>query len=248
MSDIEQDGVVPPPDPVNVTVDEPAPAPAPAPEPAPQPEPGDVTYDIDIDGRTETVNDEEYQYLAKLGAQSLMAAQQNTNTNPYENEPVTGVEESVAVEEEYEDPNDMMDRRMSNLEQQVYNQRMAGQVDQLKGQVDAWMQQDQTMHAIGSMDDGANLLNEVRKEVYNKVANEQFTPDKAYSQVTQKWAKIMGTDRSDYLIKKLRERNAAQPEAGGGAAPVKSVPFTSKDWSNGTLADSISERLTNSDS
>lgn len=246
--EVEQTGVVPAPEPTNVISDtSQPPAPAPEPEPTSIPEETpDLTHELDIDGRTEVVNDEEYKYLAKLGAQSLMAAQYQQNANeqaPYE--PQEEPEEEIPYDENYSPE---MDQRMSNLEQQVYNQRLSGQIDNLKNDVDKWMSKSQVMSAIGELKDGKALLNEVRKEVYNKCSQEKMHPTKAFEVVSHKWSQVMGTDRSEYLLKKLRERQAAQPAGGGAPPPKPQKTFTGKEWGDGTMIQSISERLTSSES
>lgn len=234
--------VVEPPVVVDVPQDDPPPAQAPV-APAPEPEP--KTYNVDIEGRTETVSGEEYDYLAKLGAQALIASQhQQQAAMAPPAQPEEKWDESMM--EETSD-SEMMDRRMTNIEQQLHNHKLGQQIEGLKRDVEQWIKNSEVMDAVHQMEGGPELMNEVRREVFNKCSQEHMPAQRAFTAVESKWAKVMGEERSQYLLKKLKVSNEAAPGT-GGASPTQATPFSAGDWGDGSMLDSITERLTNSES
>ena len=90
------------------------------------------------------------------------------------------------------------------------------------------------------------LLGEVRKEIYNKSAQENLTPEQSFQQVESKYSSLLGGDRKNFLMKKLRAAAEAVPGLGGSTKPP-AKPMDAADWRSGKLLDSISEKLNAAD-
>ena len=206
-----------------------------------------IKHTVDVEGRSETVSQEEYEYLAKLGAQTLVASQHQQQQQAQEAQQPSEADKYPPDEDSYEEDGDILNRRMTNIEQQLHNHRLGAQIDTLKRDVEDWIGNGEVMDALKSMEDGDNLLNEVRREVFNKCSQEHMPAEKAFTAIEGKWSKVMGEERASMLLKKLKQAEAAAPGSGGSGPANPGVPFGAADWGDGTLLDSITERLTNSE-
>ena len=251
---IEQAEVVPPPEPVAQVPEEESPPPTPV-ESATQrlteneTVPEAEAYTVDLDGRRENVTKQEYEYLANIGAKSLIAAQYQQRENEremYENkEP-----EYPVAEETYDAPpdeNSVLKERLSNLEHNLYSQQVSGHQDKIKADVEQRIANSATFQAAFQLEEGEKLQREVRKEIYNRAVQEQITAVQSFSAIEAKWKELLGGERSGKLLKKLKESHQAVSDVGGGYGAA-GEPMDAKSWTTGALLQSVSERLTNSDS
>ena len=251
---IEQEGVVPPPEPVTQTTEAESIPPTPVEaatqrlESAPQETvKEEAVYTVDMDGRRESVTKDEYDYLAGVGAKALVAAQyQRQDAERAAQEEAKPYPEA----EEYTPPadhNSELKQRLSNLENNLYSQQVSGHQDKIKAEVEAKISASDTFQAAFQLEEGDKLQREVRKEIYNRAVQEQITAIDAFTAVERKWAELLGQERSGKLLIKLRLSSQAVADTGGGyAAPEE--PMDANSWTTGQLLQSVSERLTNTDS
>lgn len=260
---IPEDGIVPPPEPKAQPTELESPPPItddPSPvqsaterleqNQAPAPEPAEVqdAYQVDLDGRVETVTKKEYDYLAKLGAQSLIAAQyqqqQDSLSTPEQPE---YPQPDNAYEHQAPDDSGQLKERLSNLEENLYRQQVASKQERIKQDVEARIAQSPVFQAAFQLEDGDKLQREVRKEIYNRAVQEQIPALESLDAVERKWKELLGKDRSSKLLKKLRESHQAVADTGGGYTSA-GEPMDANAWTTGALLKSVSERLTNTDS
>ena len=220
-------------------------------QPAPAPEP--EVFEIDLDGKNEAVSREEYDYLAKLGAQSLMAAKyqqyQEKTSEQYQNmhsadEPVAAPDISPDIDS---DAAQRLGQRIGNLEHQIQEQKVQSATQQISSAIDKKVEESPVFKGVKAIDGDTDMELEVKKEIYNLSVAERIPVEQAFNKVEDKWSKVMGSDRTDFLLKKLRQQ-ASSPPAAGGTVSVPTKDHGAKEWTNGQLLQSITERLLNQDS
>jgi hypothetical protein len=205
---------------------------------------------VTVDGRTENVTQKEYEYLANMGAQSLVAAQYS-----YQQQQAAQTQASMPAETDtsYYDENEDTDtiaaqrigdlnKRIDGIEQNVYQQQVDVQTDNIKGQVEDSITNSPVFQAVTGVGDTENIGNDIRREIYNKQLQEKMPTAEAVKHVEAKYAKILGVNRQNWLLNKIKNVNNAA-EATGGGSPSSAKPMTAKDWNDGKLLQSITAKL-----
>lgn len=218
-------------------------------KPAPAPEP--ELFEIDLDGKQEAVSRQEYDYLAKLGAQSLMAAKyqqyQESSNDQYQN--MQSADEPVNPQVGTEPDSEAAQRlgqRIGNLEHQLQEQKVTAATHQISTAIDKKVEASPVFKGVKAIDSDTDMELEVKKEIYNLSVAERIPVEQAFNKVEEKWSKVMGSDRTDFLLKKLRQQASAPPTT-GGMVSTPSKEQGAKEWTNGQLLQSITERLLNQD-
>lgn len=202
--------------------------------------------EISVDGRVEKISRAEYEYLAQVGAKSLIASQQ-VQAQP-QSEPAEGASEEGSSEKEpsLPDPVSAMTDRISALEHQLHNSVVNSESEKIRTEVEKQLNSSPVFKAMGQLDESDGLLNEVRREIYNKAVQDNITSDKAFEMVEDKYSQVIGGERQKWLTKKLTASVSAV-EGTGGKAPGNATPLSAKDWRTGDLLKSVTARLTASE-
>mgnify|MGYP003642992500 CR=1 FL=1 len=219
-------------------------------EAAPEETSGDSLSDeveIAVDGRVEKISRAEYEYLAQVGAKSLIASQQS-QAQPEAAEPAEGDSKAASSENEpsMPDPVSAMTDRITSLEQQLHNTVVNSESEKIRTQVEKQLNSSPVFKAMGQLDESDGLLNEVRREIYNKAVQDNITSEKAFGMVEDKYSQVIGGERQKWLTKKLTA-SASAVEGTGGKAPGQTKPLSAKDWRTGDLLKSITARLASSE-
>ena len=205
--------------------------------------------EINIAGRTENITRGEYEYLARLGAHSLFNQQAESQAAEREGLHEAGPEGGVPQP----DVDQAQARRLSpregelaDLQGQLHQAQVEAESQKIQNYVEDSIYNSETFKAMNQLEASNELLGEVRKEIYNKSAQENLTPEQSFQQVESKYSSLLGGDRKNFLMKKLRAAAEAVPGLGGSTKPP-AKPMDAADWRSGKLLDSISEKLNAAD-
>ena len=97
-----------------------------------------------------------------------------------------------------------------------------------------------------ALPENANIEADIRREVYNKQLQEKMDINSAVKSVEDKYSSVLGGDRKNWLLKKVKNMRTAAESSGGGS-PSPQQPMTAKDWNNGKLLQSITAKLNAAD-
>lgn len=239
----ENEGVVMP----SLEAEEPKPSIASEPEPV-KPD----LYEVDMDGKNTAVSKDEYDYLAKLGAQSLMAAQyqkqQAQEQQGYDQMQTADQPVDAPPEADYQDEaTQRLTQRLGNLEHQLQEQKVQTAGKEISQAIDKKVNESSVFKGVKAIESDTDMELEVKKEIYNLSVAERIPVDKAFEKVEEKWSQLMGADRASFLTRKLKQQQASAPTA-GGTVSAPGEKQGAKEWTNGQLLQSITERLINQDS
>jgi hypothetical protein len=234
-----------------VQVEEPAPAAAPveAPAPAPQPE-APPSYRVTVEGRQEEVTQKEYEYLADMGAQALLAAQYSAHHEQQKEE------YSMKTSDDYIEPTQPepqydttaenqvqhLNQRLHALESNLYNHKVDIQTQKIQGSVEDLITESSVFKSMNGLPNGEAMQAEIRREVYNKQLQEKMDIPSAVKAVEEKYSSVLGGDRQKWLMNKVGSVQASS-EAPGGSSPNPQSPLTADDWQSGKLLQSITAKL-----
>tara|TARA_B100001013_G_scaffold343937_1_gene272804 strand:+ start:6779 stop:7531 length:753 start_codon:yes stop_codon:yes gene_type:complete len=217
---------------------------------APEPEKEEL-FEVTLDGKKEAVSRNEYDYLAKLGAQSIMAAQYQQ----YHDQQSQQFAETDTADQPIDMPQatpdseaaNRLNQRIGNLESQLQEQKVQTATRDISTLIDTKVEESPVFKGVKTIDGDTDMELEVKKEIYNLSVAERIPVDKAFNKVEAKWSKIMGQDRSAFLLNKLRQQESSPPATGGTQSSPRQ-PSGAKEWTNGQLLQSITERLLNQQS
>ena len=202
--------------------------------------------ELNIGGQVEKLTRAEYEYLARMGAQSLyeQRTEDQTPTPPSpqdEGRNIYANPQEDAMNPKMQD----MENQLHDMQAQLHQSQVEAESQKIQNYVEDRLYQSEIFNAVSQLPEAENLLTEVRKEIYNKTAQEGLSPEDSVNSIESKYSSLLGGDRKNYLMKKLRASAEAVPGVGGNTkSPGK--PLDAKDWASGKLLDSITEKLNSS--